>query len=96
MRPAWIAAAVVVPILARWLWLDRRPPLFIDLKRVNDEDRRAHHVALYEDVEYRNRVKRRMTEGKDCPLKPLYDRPAILRRKRKAKVYTMPLARGKR
>ncbi len=62
-----------------WMVIDglhsKEPELFIDLRRVNEEDRRAHHVGLEDDVEYRNRVKKRMVEGLTAAqMAPLYNR----------------------
>ncbi len=71
----------------RWflssLWPEQE--LRIDLRRINDEDRLEHRRQLEDDVGYRERVKRRMREGlTDKQLKPLYNRPQILKQ-RKAK-----------
>jgi hypothetical protein len=50
-------------------------PLYVDLKRINFEDCRERRAHLDEDVEYRNRVKRRILEGLDSrAMKPLIDR----------------------
>jgi len=79
VKEEWIVlGALSLLTLMWWEYIHHKPTLSIDPKRVNDEDRRAHRTSLYEDVEYRNRVKQRMTEGKACQLKPLYDRPVLL------------------
>jgi hypothetical protein len=61
--------------LARWFfgWLNKPKDLYIDLRRINDEDRAAHRKELYGDIEYRNRVKKRMLEGLTMDqMAPLY------------------------
>lgn len=47
-------------------------------ERINVEDRAAMHRALEGDVEYRAKVKRRMTQGKACADPPLVDRSRVL------------------
>lgn len=60
-----------------WLLIDiwhgsAEEPLYIDLKRVNQELR---HLARHHDADpaYRNRVKDRMRDGLKCPHRPLFD-----------------------
>jgi hypothetical protein len=45
----------------------------IDPKRINEQDRRDRRRGLYDDVEFRQRVKDRMRDGKKCPHPPWYD-----------------------
>jgi hypothetical protein len=68
-------------------WWD--PPLRISFRRINVEDCDDRRKTLYEDVEYRARVKRRMLEGSACRLKPLVDRHEFLRKHRKKVVVPM-------
>lgn len=51
----------------------------IDLRRVNDEDRKEMQRGLLDDVVYRARVKRRMLEGLTmAQLPPLINREEVL------------------
>lgn len=54
--------------------LFRPSPLYIDLRRINDEDRRARYDAdQHADPEYRAKIKRRMIEGLTAEqMPPLY------------------------
>jgi len=62
--------------------------LRVSLRRVNDEDRHAMQVALFDDAGYRARVKRRMMEGLTMQqLPPLINREEVLaKRQPKTKV----------
>jgi hypothetical protein len=71
----WFVAVLVSLPLARWftVWISKPKDLYIDLRRINDEDRAAHRKELYGDIEYRNRVKKRMLEGLTMDqMAPLY------------------------
>ena len=66
--------------------------LFIDPRRINDEERSERRRALEDNAGYRSRVKRRMLEGLTMEqLPPLYNRPAVLAEKERRKV--LPLKR---
>ncbi len=64
------------------LFQRKEPDLFINLRRVNQEDCRIRRLGLEDDVDYRDRVKKRMTEGAKCDLPPLYSSSTKKRRKR--------------
>jgi len=68
----------------RRLLLDRNP-IRISFKRINDDDRRSRRRSLDYDMEYRNRVKRRIMEGltakQMAPLfKPHFGTPRLVRK----------------
>ncbi len=79
-----------------WMIVDafnrREQDLYIDLRRVNQEDCRVRRLGLDEDVHYREKVKERMVKGLTSQqLKPLYDVPRKPRRNNRKNVYTIPL-----
>jgi hypothetical protein len=73
---AWVISRAL-SLFARMMNVARgvERPLYVDLKRINFEDCRERRAHLDEDVEYRNRVKRRILEGLDSrAMKPLISR----------------------
>lgn len=63
-----------IAAFVRRLFHKREAGLYVDLRRVNLEERTLSKGDVYGDVVYRNRVKQRMREGTTCALEPLYRR----------------------